>query len=78
VFGDVVAHRLAAGGRDLAAWQRDAVQRLAENLAEYWTEEWPLLVRPADAEKLYRDSRTLQDEVTRLESRIARLEKAGR
>lgn len=78
VFGDVVAHRLAAGGRDLAAWQRDAAQRLAENLAEYWTEERPLLVRPADAEKLYRDSRVLQEEVARLEKRIERLEKVGR
>lgn len=78
VFGDVVAHRLAAGGRDLAAWQRDAVQRLAENLAEYWTEEQPLLLRPADAEKLYRDSRVFQDEVASLERRIERLEKVGR
>ena len=79
VFGDVVAHRLAAGARDLAAWQRDAMQRLAENLAEYWTEERPLLVRPADAEKLHRDSRSLQEEVARLEGRIGQLERlAGR
>jgi len=78
VFGDVVAHRLAAGGRDLAAWQRDAVQRLAENLAEYWSEERPLLVRPADAEKLYRESRVLQEEVAGLEGRIAQLERLAR
>jgi len=79
VFGDVVAHRLAEGGRDLAAWQRDAAQRLAENLAEYWVEEQPLLVRPADAEKLQRDSAALAEDVARLESRIARLERpAGR
>jgi len=78
VFGDVVTHRLAEGGRDLAAWRRDALHRLAENLAEYWTEEQPLLVRPADAEKLHRDSRALQDEVAGLEKRIERLEKARR
>jgi ubiquinone biosynthesis protein UbiJ len=78
VFGDIVAHRLAAGGRDLAAWQRDAVQRLAENLAEYWTEVQPLLLRPADAEKLYRDSRALQDEAASLEARIVRLERLAR
>jgi ubiquinone biosynthesis protein UbiJ len=76
VFGDVVAHRLASGGRDFVAWQRNALQRLAENLAEYWIEEQPLLVRPADAEKLRRDSGTLQDDVAGLESRIARLERA--
>src|SRR2546430_11066708 len=30
VFGDVVAHRLASGGKAVAAWQRDAALRLAE------------------------------------------------
>jgi ubiquinone biosynthesis protein UbiJ len=79
VFGDVAAHRLAAGGRELAAWQRDALERLALNLAEYWTEEQPLLVRPADAEKLRSDAGALRDDLARLEGRIARLERdAGR
>jgi ubiquinone biosynthesis protein UbiJ len=79
LLGDVAAHRLASGARNLAAWQRDALQRLAENLAEYWTEEQPLLVRPVDAEKLHRDSAALQEEVARIEARIARLERtAGR
>jgi ubiquinone biosynthesis protein UbiJ len=78
VFGDVVAHRLASGGRDFAEWQRDALRRLAENLAEYWVEEQPLLLRPADAEKLRRDSGALADEVARLETRIARLERTAR
>src|SRR5882762_603429 len=32
LFGDIVAHRLAAGGKTLAAWQRDAALRLAESL----------------------------------------------
>ena len=78
ILGDVVAHRLAAGGRELAAWQSDALRRLAENFAEYWAEERPLLVRPADAGKLYRDSRALQDEVARLEGRVTRLEQLVR
>jgi ubiquinone biosynthesis protein UbiJ len=78
VLGDVVAHRLASGGRDFSAWQRDALQRLVENLAEYWTEERPLLVRPADAEKFRGESGALDEEVTRLEKRIERLEQAGK
>jgi ubiquinone biosynthesis protein UbiJ len=78
VLGDVVAHRLASGGRDFSAWQRDALQRLVENLAEYWTEEQPLLVRPADAEKFRGESGALDEEVTRLEKRIERLEQAGK
>jgi ubiquinone biosynthesis protein UbiJ len=76
VFGDVVAHRLASAGRAVAAWQRDAAQRLAENLAEYWAEEQPLLLRPADAGKFRRDAQALQDEAARLEKRIEQLERA--
>jgi ubiquinone biosynthesis protein UbiJ len=78
VFGDVVAHRLASGGKAVAAWQREALQRLAENLAEYWVEERPLLVRPADAERFRHDAGALHDEVARLEKRIERLERHGK
>ena len=73
VFGDIVAHRLASGGKALAAWQRDATLRLAESLAEYWTEEQPLLARPADVESFCRDVDALRDDVARLEKRVAHL-----
>jgi ubiquinone biosynthesis protein UbiJ len=73
VFGDVVAHRLAAGTRAFAAWQREAVLRLAENLAEYWTEEQPLLARPSDVEAFCRGVDTLRDDVARLDKRIEHL-----
>ena len=73
VFGDVVAHRLASGGKAFAAWQREAALRLAENLVEYWTEEQPLLARPADVESFLRDVDALGDEVARLEKRVERL-----
>jgi ubiquinone biosynthesis protein UbiJ len=73
-FGDIVAHRLVSGGKAFAAWQRDAATRLAENLVEYWTEEQPLLARPADVEKFCREVDTLHDDAARLEKRIERLE----
>jgi ubiquinone biosynthesis protein UbiJ len=73
VFGDIVAHRLASGGRAFAAWQREAVLRLGENLAEYWTEERPLLARPADVESFCRNVDTLRDDVARLEKRVEHL-----
>lgn len=73
VFGDVVAHRLAAGAQAFVAWQRDAALRLAESLAEYWTEEQPLLARPADVDGFCRNVDALRDEVARLEKRIERL-----
>ena len=77
-FGDVVAHRLASGGKAFAAWQREAALRLAENLVEYWTEEQRLLARPADVERFCRDVETLRDDVARIEKRIERLSAAGK
>ncbi len=74
VFGDVVAHRLASGGRAFAAWQREGALRLVENLVEYWTEEQPLLARPADVASFCRNVDALRDDVARLEKRIERLE----
>ena len=76
VLGDVVAHRLASGGRALAAWQREAWLRLAENLAEYWTEEQPLLARPGDVEKFQRGVDALRAQLAQLEKRVDSLEDA--
>jgi ubiquinone biosynthesis accessory factor UbiJ len=78
LFGDIVAHRLASGGRAFVSWQREATTRLAENLAEYWTEEQPLLARPADVEKFCREADALRDDAARLEKRIERLEGPGK
>ena len=78
VFGDIVAHRLASSGKALAAWQRDTALRLAESLAEYWTEEQPLLARPADVENFCGSVETLRDDVARLEKRIQHLSGPGK
>jgi ubiquinone biosynthesis protein UbiJ len=77
LFGDVVAHRLVSQGKAFAGWQREAATRLAENLAEYWTEEQPILARPADVEKFCRDVDALRDDAARLEKRIERLAGPG-
>lgn len=78
LLGDVVAHRFVSEGRAFAAWQRDAATRLAQNLAEYWTEEQPLLARPSDVEKFCRDVDALRDDTARLEKRIERLAGIGK
>jgi ubiquinone biosynthesis protein UbiJ len=78
VFGDVIAHRLASGGKALAEWQRDASLRLAENFAEYWVEEQPLLLRPADAQKFEGEVGAVREDAARLEKRIERLESSGK
>jgi len=78
LLGDVIAHRIVTDGKAFAAWQREGASRLAENLAEYWVEERPLLARPLDVEKFCRDVDALRDDVARLEKRLERLENAGK
>ncbi len=73
VFGNIAAHRIANAGRDFLAWQKDALLRTGENLAEYWTEEQPLVARAEEVEEFSRAVDTLRDDVARLEARLARL-----
>jgi len=73
VFGDVLAQRMVTEGRRFAAWNREAAQKLAQNFAEYWTEEQPLLARPAEVRQFLADADQLRDDLARLEKRIETL-----
>jgi ubiquinone biosynthesis protein UbiJ len=75
VVGDVLAHRMVEGGRRFAAWNREAAEKLAQNLAEYWIEEQPLLARPAEVRQFLIDVDQLRDDLARLEKRIGALTK---
>jgi ubiquinone biosynthesis protein UbiJ len=75
VFGDVVAHRLAATGRAFLAWQGEAAERAGRNVAEYLTEEATVLARPAELASFARGVDELRDAVERLEKRLERLER---
>jgi len=75
VFGDVLAHRMVEQGRRFAAWNREAAEKLAQNLAEYWIEEQPLLARPADVRQFLTDVDQLRDDLARIEKRIGTLTK---
>jgi ubiquinone biosynthesis accessory factor UbiJ len=70
VFGDVLAQRMVTEGKRFAAWNREAAERLAQNFAEYWIEEQPLLARPADVRQFLADADQLRDDLARLEKRI--------
>jgi len=76
VFGDALAHRMVEGGSRFAAWNREAAEKLAQNLAEYWTEEHPMLARPAEVRQFLADVDRLRDDLARLEKRIEALTKA--
>ena len=78
VVGDAAAHRLAGTARAFAAWQRDAVERLGENVAEYLKEEADILVHPHELARFGTDVEALRDAVERLEKRVARLEPRAR
>jgi ubiquinone biosynthesis protein UbiJ len=74
IVGDVAAHRIAGTARDFVAWQKDAGQRLGENLAEYLTEESRLLAPPAALARFGRDVADLVDALERLEKRLDRID----
>lgn len=74
LVGDVLAHRIAGAARDFTAWQREAALRLGQNVAEYLTEEKPLLAPGADVAAHARAVVSLDEECARLERRIEQLE----
>ena len=79
IFGDVLARRMVGTTRDLLAWQKDAASRLAQNFAEYLTNEQPLLAHAQEAVSLRRSVEALNEDCTRLERRLEQLEaRAGR
>jgi ubiquinone biosynthesis protein UbiJ len=73
VFGDALAERMVSEGKRFAAWNREAADKLAQNFAEYWTEELPLLARPAEVRQFLADADQLRDDLARLEKRVERL-----
>ncbi|MEK7361661.1 MAG: ubiquinone biosynthesis protein [Pseudomonadota bacterium] len=73
IFGDVIAHRMVEQGRRFATWNREAAEKLAQNLAEYWIEEQPLLARPADVRQFLAGVDQLRDDLARIEKRIEAL-----
>jgi len=70
VFGDALAERMVSEGRRFAAWNRETTEKLAQNFAEYWTEEQPLLARPAEVRRFLADADQLRDDLARLEKRV--------
>ena len=74
VFGDIAAHRLVEGGKHLVGEGRRSLERVSGNLAEYLTEESPLLVPRNALAELSQDVIALRDALGRLDKRVSRLE----
>jgi ubiquinone biosynthesis protein UbiJ len=74
VLGPIAAVRLVQGARAAVASARQGQRKLAENVAEYFLDENPMLVRPLSAEQFGADVTRLRDDVERAGKRLEKLE----
>jgi ubiquinone biosynthesis protein UbiJ len=75
LVGDIAAHRLASGAQALDHWVRQNRDSALATLAEFLTEEQPVLANRAQVDHFYREVDTLRDDAARLEARLKGLEK---
>ena len=71
--GDIPAHSIVQAGEQLVQWQSGNVQRLAQTLAEYCTEESGFLTKPAAVERFAQEVQNLQFDIEKLEQRLNQL-----
>lgn len=73
VTGDIAAERLVHLAASAHQQIRDSALNFSLALAEYWTEERPLLAKSSHINSFVQQVDALRDDVARLEQRIARL-----
>jgi len=73
ITGDIVAERAVQFAKATQQQMDDAVLNLSQALAEYWTEERPLLAKQIQIAAFVQQTDTLRNDVARLEQRINRL-----
>jgi ubiquinone biosynthesis protein UbiJ len=72
-IGDIAATRVIAGAKAAMDTVRSTQRKLAENVAEYFLEEKPMLVRPQAVSDFAREVAKLRDDVERIGKRIEKL-----
>lgn len=75
LFGDIAARRIAQTGKTVFDNTRRAAQKFQENLAEYFLEENPMLIRPALVTEFGSQVGRIRDDAERLMKRIEKLER---
>lgn len=75
-FGDIAGRRLANTGKAVVTTLKNNAQKLQENLAEYFLEENPMLIRPARVTGFAQEVGRTRDDIERLQKRIEKCEKA--
>jgi len=76
LFGDLAGRRMAGAGKAVLAHLHNTGKKLQENLAEYFLEENPMLIRPARVAEFSEQVSRTRDDVERLMKRIELLEQA--
>lgn len=76
LFGDVAAVRMVSTAKSLIQTAQQAHQAIQENLAEYFLEENPMLVRPVAVQAFGVEVNKCRDDVERLIKRIEKLERS--
>jgi ubiquinone biosynthesis protein UbiJ len=71
--GDIAANRIAGGARSALSTVKSLHQSVTENVAEYFLEEKPMLIRPQAVTEFTADVTRLRDDVARLAKRIEKL-----
>jgi len=74
LVGDIAAVRIVAGAKGAFETIRTTQRKLAENAAEYFLEENPMLMRPQAVADFAAEVAKLRDDVERLGKRIEKLE----
>lgn len=75
IVGDIAAVRMVDGARSAMTYVQQTHQKLQENLAEYFLDENPLLVRPAEVQEFAAGVNKTRDDVERLLKRMDKIEK---
>ena len=73
-IGPIAATRVVGGAKGMFDAAVAGQRKVAENVAEYFLEEKPLLIRPAMVEEYASEVSRLRDDVERTAKRIAKLE----
>jgi ubiquinone biosynthesis protein UbiJ len=74
LVGPIAAVRLVQGAKAALQGARNGQRKVAENVAEYFLDENPLLIRPVVAESFAADVTRFRDDVERASKRLEKLE----
>jgi ubiquinone biosynthesis protein UbiJ len=74
LVGPMAAVRMVAGVKSALAALQQGQRKVSENVAEYFLEENPVLVRPVTAQAFAGDVTRLRDDVERFAKRLDKLE----